>query len=109
MSWVTTLTAPTFRAGLSLKNVWLAAVMRRALTKQTIKIRRLAFVLALALLWYGLNPAPSPFILKKREAEPLDEKKRNLEPQSMPVTLLAAFRTIWEINLYHLLMKMLTT
>ena len=67
--------------------------MRRERTKQTFKLRLLAFVLALALVWYSLNPAPRPVIRKKREAEPPDEKKRNLEPRAMPTTLPAsAFR-----------------
>ena len=66
--------------------------MRREQTKQTLKLRLLAFVLALALIWYSLNPAPRPVIRKKREAEPPDEKKRNVEPQGMPATLPMAFR-----------------
>ena len=66
--------------------------MRRERTKQTLKLRLLAFVLALALVWYGLNPAPRPVIRKKREAEPPDEKKRKVESLSMPATLPVAFR-----------------
>ncbi|HWT03728.1 MAG TPA: hypothetical protein VN256_25995 [Pyrinomonadaceae bacterium] len=66
--------------------------MRRERTKQTLKLRLLALVLALALVWYSLNPAPRPIIRKKREAEPPDEKKRNVEPRSMPATLPLAFR-----------------
>lgn len=65
--------------------------MRRERTKQTLKLRLLAFVLALALVWYSLNPTPRPVTRKKREAEPPDEKKRNVEPRSMPATLPAAF------------------
>jgi hypothetical protein len=61
--------------------------MRRAQTKQTFKLRLLAFVLDLAILWYSLNPAPRPVLRKKREAEPPDEKKRTIEPRSMPATL----------------------
>jgi hypothetical protein len=58
--------------------------MRRV---QTLKLRMLAVVLALALLWFSLNPAPRPIIRKKREAEPPDEKKRTIEPRSMAATL----------------------
>jgi hypothetical protein len=61
--------------------------MRRELSKQTFKLRLLALVLALALVWYSLDPAPRPVIRKKREAEPPDEKKRRVEPRSMPSTL----------------------
>jgi hypothetical protein len=61
--------------------------MRRERTKQTLKLRLLAFVLALALVWYSLNPAPRPVIRKKREAEPPDEKKRSVGPQAMSATL----------------------
>jgi hypothetical protein len=71
--------------------------MSRAQTKQTFKLRLLALVLALALIWYSLNPAPRPIIFKKREAEPPDEKKRNLEPRNVPATLPLAFRRIGEM------------
>ena len=65
--------------------------MRRERSKPTIKLRLLAFVLALALVWYSLNPAPRPVARRKQEAEPPDEKKRSVEPESMPATL-SAFR-----------------
>jgi hypothetical protein len=55
--------------------------MRRERTKQTYKLRLLALVLALALLWYSLNPAPSPVSRHKSEEEPPDEKRREMEPQ----------------------------
>lgn len=73
-----------------------AAVMRRVQTKQTLKLRLLAFVLALALVWYSVNPAPRPVARRKQEDEPPDEKKRNVEPQSMPATLLLGFRPLVE-------------
>jgi hypothetical protein len=60
--------------------------MSRVQTKQTLKLHLLAFVLALALVWYSLNPVPRPVIRKKREAEPPDERKRTTEPRSMPAT-----------------------
>lgn len=66
--------------------------MRREQNKQTLKLRLLALVLALALVWYSLNPAPRPISLQKRKVEPPDEQKRNAEPQSMPATLPAAFQ-----------------
>ena len=73
------------------------SIMRRELTRQTIKLRLLALVLALALLWYSLNPVPATPIRRKRDDELPDEKKRNLEPQSMPVTLPVGFRPILDI------------
>lgn len=54
-------------------------------------------MLALALIWYSLNPAPTPLLRRKRDDEPPDEKKRNLKPESMPVTLPVAFRPIREM------------
>lgn len=72
--------------------------MRRIQTKQTLKLRLLAFVLALALVWYSLNPAPGPTIRKKREPELPEEKKRKAEPQSMPATLSLSFRLSAEIT-----------
>ena len=68
--------------------------MRRERTKQTLKLRLLAFVLAFLLVWFSLNPTPSPVIRKKRGAEPPDEKKRNVEPRSMLATLPVTFRPL---------------
>jgi len=65
--------------------------MRRTQTKQTLKIRLLAIVLTLAVVWYSLNPAPRPVTRKKLKEELPDEKKRNVEPRSMPATLPVAF------------------
>jgi hypothetical protein len=72
--------------------------MRREQTKQTLKLRLLALVLALALAWYSPNPAPAPIIRRKRDDEPPDEKKRNIELQSMAATLSVAFKPIMEIT-----------
>lgn len=71
--------------------------MRRVQTKQTLKLRLLAFVLALAIVWNSLNPVPTPITRSKRDDELPDEKKRNIEPQSMPATLPVAFSPVWEI------------
>lgn len=60
--------------------------MRRVQTKHIFKLRLLALVLALALLWYSLNPTPAPVIRRKREDELPDEKKRKAQPQSMMAT-----------------------
>jgi hypothetical protein len=70
--------------------------MRRERTKQTFKLRLLALVLALALVWYSFNPAPRPVVRKKLEEEPPDERKRNVRPRSMPATLPAAFTQLVE-------------
>jgi hypothetical protein len=72
--------------------------MSREQTKQTLKLRLLAIVLALALIWYSLNPAPTPLLRRKRDDEPPDEKKRKVEPRSMPVTSPVAFRPIREMT-----------
>jgi hypothetical protein len=48
----------------------------------------LAFVLALALLWYSLNPTPRPIARIKREDELPDEKKREAEPQLQRAAIL---------------------
>jgi hypothetical protein len=66
--------------------------MRRERAKQTLKLRVLALVLALALVWYSLNPAPRAVTRKKPKATPPDEKKRTVEAQSMPATLPVSFR-----------------
>jgi hypothetical protein len=54
--------------------------MQRQTIKQTLKLRLLAFVLALALVWFSLNPVPASGAQLKREDEPPDEKKREAEP-----------------------------
>lgn len=66
--------------------------MIRERTKQTFKLRLLAFVLALAIVWYSLNPVPAPIIRRKRNDDLPDEKKRNLDPQNMPAIVPVAFR-----------------
>ncbi|HEX8652702.1 MAG TPA: hypothetical protein VF708_17940 [Pyrinomonadaceae bacterium] len=55
--------------------------MGRERTKQTFKLQLLALVLAFAIIWYSLNPAPRPVARTKRENEVPDEKKREAEPQ----------------------------
>lgn len=57
-------------------------------SKQSLKLHVLAFVLAMALLWYSLNPVPSPLTGRKREDELPDEKKREVEPASRQPTIL---------------------
>jgi hypothetical protein len=54
--------------------------MRRERAKQSFKLHLLAFVLALALAWYSLNPAPGSIDRIRREDELPDEKKREAEP-----------------------------
>lgn len=61
--------------------------MSREQAKQSFILHLLSLVLAFALLWYSLNPAPKAVMTQKPETEPPDEKKRKAEPQSMPVTL----------------------
>lgn len=68
--------------------------MSRAQTKQSLKLHLLALVLALALVWYSLNPVLTTIIRRKQEPEPPDEKKRNVEPHHMPGTLSVGFRPI---------------
>jgi hypothetical protein len=56
-------------------------LMRRERVKQSFKLRLLALVLALALLWYSLNPAPGRVERVKRDEEVPDGKKREAEPR----------------------------
>lgn len=58
--------------------------MSRAQTKQSFKLQLLALVLALALLWYSINPAPRPVIRMRRESTPPDDERRNRAPQGRP-------------------------
>lgn len=61
--------------------------MRRVQTKQTLKFHLLALVLALALLWYSLNPAPGTVMHEKQEPDLPDERKQNVEPRSAPAIM----------------------
>lgn len=70
--------------------------MRRVQTRQTLKLRLLALVLALALVYYTFNPAPGRITRIKREDELPDEKKRKVEPHGMPATLSVAFKQLGE-------------
>lgn len=71
------------------------SVMRKERTEQTFKLQLLAFVLALALVWYSLNPAPRPIARITREVEPPDENKREAEPQLQRAAILrAVFETL---------------
>jgi hypothetical protein len=62
--------------------------MRKSVVKRTLKLRLLAFVLAMALVWYSLHPAPASGIQIKREDELPDNKKRKVEPQFQRAAIL---------------------
>lgn len=53
--------------------------MRGRPTTQEIRLRLLALVLALALTWYAMNPAPGPARRAVRDDEPPDEKRREAD------------------------------
>jgi uncharacterized protein YydD (DUF2326 family) len=75
------------RAAKRAENVLRAVPMSRERTKQTFKLQLLAFVLAIALLWSSLDPAPRPLVRITREEEPPEEKKREAEPQLQRATI----------------------
>lgn len=52
--------------------------------RQGIRLRLLALVLALALTWYVLNPAPVSVRTEKRATEPPDEQHRDVKLPTMP-------------------------
>jgi hypothetical protein len=70
--------------------------MRRERSRQTFKLLLLAFVLALTLIWYSFNPTPSLATCKRQVDESPEEKKRSVEPHSMPAALPIAFRPVGE-------------
>ena len=49
--------------------------MREERIREAIKLRLLALVLALALTWYAVNPAPGPVQIIKRDEEQPDEHR----------------------------------
>lgn len=50
--------------------------MREERIRQALRMQLLALVLALALTWYALNPAPGPAWTDRPDAEPPDENRR---------------------------------
>ena len=54
--------------------------MREEQTIQIIRLRLLALVLALALTWYALNPAPGPVHQVTRDEGRPDENRREVKP-----------------------------
>jgi hypothetical protein len=54
--------------------------MRHERTTQGFRIHLLALILALALLWYSINPAPYTITRDERKEPEPDAKKRQLEP-----------------------------
>lgn len=53
--------------------------MGREQTVSGMRLRLLAFVLAMALAWYAMNPAPGPARWVRKTEEPPDEARRNAE------------------------------
>jgi hypothetical protein len=66
--------------------------MRRVQSKQTIKLQLLALVLAIALIWYSLNPTPGPVIIRKKPADFPPDEKQNARPQNISVALSEALK-----------------
>lgn len=56
--------------------------MRDERFRQAIRLRMLAFVLALILTWYALNPAPSSMTGVKRDEGQPDKKRREARSPS---------------------------
>ncbi|HVF55173.1 MAG TPA: hypothetical protein VM934_03430 [Pyrinomonadaceae bacterium] len=54
--------------------------MREERFKQTIRVQLLSLVLALALTWYAMNPAPGPVRRARRDEEIPDEERRMTKP-----------------------------
>lgn len=54
--------------------------MREERFRQAIRLRLLAFVLALALTWYAMNPAPGPIYRGTRDEGQPDENRREVKP-----------------------------
>ena len=54
--------------------------MREEQAIRIIKLRLLALVLALALTWYALNPAPIPACQVRRDEGERDENRREVKP-----------------------------
>jgi hypothetical protein len=66
--------------------------MRANRTRQTAKLRLLAFVLAVALTWYSINPAPEFVPQWKTNDEPPEAKRRERPTDNIGFTLSAVAR-----------------
>lgn len=56
--------------------------MREARNKWTMRLRLLALMLAFALTWYAVNPAPGPIRHRRRHGKRPDEKRREAKPSA---------------------------
>ena len=55
-------------------------MMRSEMTNRRFRLRLLALILALLLLWYSINPAPYTVVRDKRKETEPDAKKRQAAP-----------------------------
>jgi hypothetical protein len=62
--------------------------MRRQLSKQTLKLRLLALVLALALVWYSLHPVAGSATICEREDKLPEGERREAGPRLQRAALL---------------------
>lgn len=69
--------------------------------RQAVRMQLLALVLALALTWYALNPAPGPMRGDTRETEPPDENRREAKTAGGEKVYTARSGTgvrVWSVN-----------
>jgi hypothetical protein len=55
-------------------------MMREDRLRQEIRLRLLALMLALALTWYAINPAPGPARRVNKNEAPPDQKRHEVKP-----------------------------
>lgn len=87
--------------------------MREERIRQALRMQLLALVLAFALTWYALNPAPDPVWTDRPSAEPPDENRREarnafgaqrhrawseVEVGTMPVSPPSRAEEAWELE-----------
>lgn len=72
--------------------------LRGERTKQGLRLRLLALILAFALSWYSINPAPATIIRTRREDDQTDDKKRRAAPETRraPLSLQLYSLRPWE-------------
>lgn len=65
--------------------------MRERQTREMIKLRLLALVLALVLTWYAMNPAPGPLpSMERDEGQPDEKRQEKRSPASLGYDLSGA-------------------
>lgn len=76
-------------------------VMAKQDSKRRIKLWLLAFVLAIVLTWYSINPAPVPIRQRERKDDPPDDARRQAHAHIGGTSLWFGSRATLQFETWH--------